>query len=94
MSIRTLNFVEPTDVNISGVWAMDSFLLMSNEPAVNGDMTVSYKGLIRDLTSPTYRDLWVAASELITESKDEMHVFIEDFVYNTDENVWILVTGS
>ncbi len=105
MTEKTLNFVEPSDVNISGIWSMDSFLLLSDEPAITGSATIAYDDywpqeggvsgrLTRELTNPTYRDLWVAASELIKESGDENHVFIEDFGYDEDSDVWLLWTGS
>lgn len=39
-------------------------------------------------------DLYKIADELIRESGDEHHIFIEYFIYDEKRDVWELITGS
>jgi len=83
-------------------WAMDSDLLRSRQPAINGLATIAYDcswqidgqlhKIVKD--SPTYNDLFSIANELIVRSGDTHHVYIEDFMYDKDEDIWLLITGS
>lgn len=95
---------EPTDINAGegvklAVWAIDQSLLMSKQPAINGECTIVYDmhwgedEVSETVTDPTYTDLYLIASRLIHRSGDTHHVFIENF-YHDHANVWKLSTGS
>lgn len=84
----------------SSVWARDTDLLMRVAPAIEGEARIVYKQHWGEnspevtLIDPTFIDLYRAADQLIRESGDEHHVFIEDFEYDEWLDVWELVTGS
>jgi len=96
----TLNV--PTDLNEPVArWAMDSDLLRSRQPAINGLATIAYDltycgGKVHKIVKdcPTYNDLFSIANELILRSGDKHHVYIEDFMYDKDKDCWLLITGS
>ena len=85
---------------VSAVWAMGDNLLRSDTIAIDGLATIIYKshwGEVGEVSTqvedPTYRDLFYACNELIINSTDEHHVFIEDIIHVRD-NIWELCTGS
>lgn len=88
------------ETELKSVWSMDTDLLKQVAPAIEGEARIIYKAHWGpnepqiDLVDPTFVDLYRAAEQLIRESGDEHHVFIEDFEYNKWLDVWELVTGS
>jgi len=97
----------PTDLGDEdfrfGSWCLGEALLMSKQPAIDGKATIRYQKdighwgdetLTRQVENPTYTELYQVASEMISESGDLHHHFIEGFDYSEKDNCWDLVTGS
>ena len=97
---KTLNI--PTDLKEKvAIWSMNPEFLISREPAIYGLVKIVYDltycggevyKIVKD--SPTYNDLFSIANELILRSGDRHHVYIEDFMYDEEKDVWVLITGS
>ena len=97
----------PTDIDPDNgservaIWSMDNELLLSKQPAIDGECTICYpqynkkrKNPRLTATSPTYRDLFDLANTLILMSGDMHHVFIEGFNHDPETDTWNLQTGS
>jgi len=100
----------PTDIAAEkrgdrvAVWSMDNDLLLSKQPAIDGNCTIKYTAWSEraqdDVTvkynavSPTYSDLLAVANHLIMLTDDRHHIFVEDFMYDEVDGTWVLQTGS
>lgn len=92
---------KPTDIEYAATWDMGCGCLLSKLPAIKGKAVIRHidhwgdVGVItREVENPTYLDLYRIASELIVESGDTHHHFIEGIEYDADEDAWDLVVGS
>ena len=86
---------------MASVWAMDMRNLMSDQVDIPGKACIAYVDHWGDNTENTVEvedatcmDLWKAAEELINESGDAHHIYIENFRWSEDDETWYLHTGS
>ena len=93
---------------LRAVWSMGDRLLHWTGAAIDGKATIVYRDywpntnyatetipqLSVKVEDPTYIDLMKAANDLIVESGDEHHIFVENFIYDETDDVWLLITGS
>lgn len=89
-----------SESQLIAIWAMEHHLLNWDGIAINGIAKIAYRrhwgdeAVLTVVTNPTYRDLLFVANELIVRSGDRHHIFIENFIFDSDNNEWQLMTGS
>lgn len=77
------------------VWSMYEVAFLEQHHPFYTATDLEYQGLSKDISHcKTWLDLWEVADELMTESEDGHHIFIEGFHPVKDGTVLELQTGS